>query len=315
MSVITLQDQVIDKVDFAEQRLKSSPPKAVLPAPLPLVIPDISPICPLSSPSPDAPKTTQAASNVLPVLKTAAAKSVRCTLCAFRGILTALTLIGIIASIIATLPVSLIITSILSLYHLARKNPEKAKEIWTHFAKGSLVMVKNSAVKSFQACQKILDPNTSTQDWTTELLNLMIDLNGEVRNACSLANAVGSMTGTLLGVVLGPLRIYQGVLVCVVSIMRLIQLSRQLKEATPVERAEIELNMKSYYTYIAVGLLWMAMGAVMITTTVLFAGAPPLSVAISMAVITFLLFDVGFFTMSGFYIAQSRFAFLCRRLR
>lgn len=221
-----------------------------------------------------------------------------------RVILWALTMIGFLGNLTAVIPVHLLLTILIfSPYWLYQK---KFCEKWKHVFPDLLLFFKNAAAKSLGAAQSMKDPNVKTIDWVVDLLNILIDTNGEVRNAFTVASAVASFSP--YGFVLGPLRIYQGLLVCILSGIKLLQIAQRLKEKdlNPIERNELELNRKAYIAYEMLGLSWILLGGLQIINASM-GSAVPYGLALAYAIVTFITFDIGFFTMSGFYIAQSSF--------
>jgi len=226
-----------------------------------------------------------------------------------RCFLTLIAIVGLLVNIIIAFPITAIFNLIKTIVYIIQgKSKEEIQELWKSWLTGTASMIKNAVEQSFKAALDIKNGKTKISEWGPELLCLMIDTNGELRNALSVANIAGAMNSHLLGLTLGPFRIFQGLLVVTLSTIKIVETLNKLNNPAlnPIERNELELLLKSYEAYLAVGALWIAMGTLQIIIALGVVSNP--WIALAMSIITLLLFDVGFLAMSSFYIRQSMYA-------
>ncbi len=195
---------------------------------------------------------------------------------------------------------------------LFKKNRlENIKESWNWFEIGKWYFNVSSKIvsKSFSIAKKALDTNTPGSEIRNDLLNLTIDFNGELRNSLSVCNAVGVISGTTLGFVLGPLRIFQGLLIVIVTIFGIIDASKNLKLATTeAEKAKLKADLIMNVNYLIQGILWIALGALQLAisiTSVMSSGVVPLVLTLIYLIVMLILFDGTFISVSACWIYQS----------
>lgn len=233
--------------------------------------------------------------------------------CGARIFLTFLTFLEILVNFVAVIPFFLLLVLFKSGTALSKKcfssseEADKAfenlKNIFSNF--GSLI--KNILLKSLKASKEILKPDANILSCANDLLNLITDVNGEIRNTLSVLGALGTISSALLGVTLGPLRIFQGTLTITLSVITLIKVSKELDkpDLLQTEKDELELRKKTAIAYLSVGILWIILGSAQVALTVLCPLGAPLWVTITNTALQFLLFDIGFMGMSVLYIKQS----------